>query len=178
MLHDHDWDRVARDIRHVLANHAHNEGHLREWEQFIAKRKSRPTDGLPRWNWPIRPSGASTARSASDGARAAIAQDTIEVVQPRTVASSHYNGAEGAAAAAAAARVRDEVEGSSRLEQLKPGTFAMVKMSYAADSPGNHVPLLVVELPASFGDVDTTKEDADIKDVSALELRVRAVCAC
>ena len=145
----------------------------------IAKRKARPTDGLPSWNWPIRPEGANAARSASDGARAAITEGTIEVTQPRTVASEHYNGAEGTQAAAAAARVRDQLDGAHRLEKLKPETYAMVKMTYPPDSPGNHVPLLIVQLPPTFGDVDTTKEDADIRDVSdANEARARVACVC
>ena len=175
VLHDYDWDRVARDVRHVLANHAHNDGHLREWDDFITKRKSRPTDGLPSWNWPIRPNDAGAARSADNVARATVADGTLEVEQPRQVASTFYNGAEGVAAAQAAARVRDHVAGATRRETLEALSFAMVRMNYEhldADSPGNRVPLVIVQLPANFGEADTTAEDADIRDVRKYSLAI------
>ena len=118
-----DWDKVLRDVRHVLADHYGNIENLAEWDAFIAKRKSVPLDGLSTWVWPIRPNDATQIRSVADAARANIGEGTIEITQPRHVRSGFHNGAEGRAANQAAARVREHAAALRRRDPPQSDTF-------------------------------------------------------
>ena len=169
-----DYDKVHADVKALIPMNEHFESRLAQWRDFIARR---PNDDasyaaveLPQWmGHTRRPANAAQGTSAAEIARSTVLASTIAVRQPRTVVSAAYNGAEGNADRAARAADDAEAAGIVETEPLKAGTWAFVKVKYPEPSPndtgsaGCRIPLILVQLAADFGDVDTTLAESKIK---------------
>ena len=158
------YDNVLDDVKHVLPKHSLNDERLKEWEDFISRRPKSQADAdvctsLPKWQWPLRPPSRGTASQAvgprAAALRAALAATTV-VEQPKTIADGvDASGAEGRRARAAKAKNTEERES----QKLRPDSFLMVNFE-ATNTEGCQIPLMLVQCPSSFGDIDTTKADA------------------
>lgn len=179
----YEYECVLNDALHVLPEHAGIVASREEWRTWTTARP-RSTAAiddatLPQWRWPLRP--AEQAVGASAGA-AAGASETVGGVQVTRV--QHVNTVDcsldgvGAAAARAADGAKrnakavelaaDEISATAlNTDALEPDDWVFVRMSYTplrqGERGGCRIPWILVQLPSSFGGVDTTKADTLIE---------------
>ena len=165
-LADFNWDALLDDVLHVIPDNAENATIREEWRDWVGARprtvadvEARFLDGLPRKprEFPKRPA----VRPAPPSGAAAVSAHARVMEQPRTVASSLYDGSEGAAARETRAQgvAADEVDATAgRMDPLVPGDLVFAKMSNT-NTDRFQIPWLIVRLEDDFKGEDTRKSD-------------------
>lgn len=162
-----DWPKVLRDVEHVLPANTMNAPRLAAWREFIDARRARAAQlaqcpSLAKWDFKCRPAGPQGPISSSEVAARQVHSSTVRMRQPQSITSSAADGSEGRAARAE----RRAADAETTFAELEPNTFAMVKATYP--NPGDddyveggcRIPWLLVQLPATFRDVNTANGSA------------------
>lgn len=157
---DFDWSRVLADVKHVMPRHEANEQRLAEWDAFVDQRpknlaEAARVDTLPKWNFACIPRDENSLDDHRAAAARAALRDLAIVQQPATIASNAVAGSGAEGNAERRARTTWDAEHSTLA--LTPDGFVFVKMNYTTpvDAGGCRIPACLVQLPSSFGELDT-----------------------
>ena len=166
---DFNWDRVQRDVSHLIHDTEDNAAKLGEWRSWIDTRPRTLEDAsdirfasqLPAWDLPMRPGEPVRQQSGPGG----LSQWALVYDHPRCVTSSVGTGADGAAARRMAARARAENSAetaATRRDALSPGDFVFARANWT-NTDGFQIPLILVQLPDGFDGKDTSDENLKLK---------------
>ena len=165
---DYDWERVQRDVDHLINPTPENATKRNSWRAWIAARPRTLADAndarFPKPSFGALPTRPGEPVRLQQGP-AGLSKFAFVYDQPRTVASSVSTGAEGAAVRRAAARARAggaEAAASTRRDPLVAGDFVFAKANWDNDG-GFQIPLILLQLPDDFEGKDTTDENLKLK---------------
>ena len=136
---DYNWERVQRDLDHLIHDTPENATKRNDWRTWIAARP-RTLDDANDARFPKPSIGALPTRPGEpvhlEQGPAGLSKFAFSYDQPRTVTSSVSTGAEGADARRRAARARAggaEAAASTRRDPLVAGDFVFAKANWDND---------------------------------------------